>query len=366
MTIVDATPLARAARRPDLADRVRAGKLPIDPEAEATPFGRPRDPLALATIGAAEIFAPLPAREWLCPRLRIEAGARPTVIVGPPDAGKSMIVYSLAVASAAGLPWCGVHALARTRTLILDKEVGQSTRRKIQRMARAAGVVQADIGDRLRLAIHPPLELDDPNAERVLRATCQGYGLVVLDSLTAFAGKLEEHTPELGKRLLMLGKIASDLMTAFVILHHTNNAGGVRGSTAIRAGAENVWVMSDGGRNCSTMRHFRSPDGDHQPDLHTEIVDVELGGDRKGGLAVRLRDDDAVAPEDLDAHAALLRNLTGLLRDSGPLGGIEEIAKTLGIQTQKVRDAMRALIVGKIAVRTGNGPATRYAFRRPT
>jgi hypothetical protein len=323
------------------------------------------DPLALATIGADEIFAPLPDREWLCARLRIEAGSRPTVIAGPPDAGKSMIAYSYAVASASGTAWCGVHPVAQARTLILDKEVGQSTRRKVQRFARAADVSRADLGDQLRIAIHPPITLEDANAERVLRATFKGFELVLLDSLTAFAGNLEEHTPALGKRLLMLGEIASDMTLAIVLLHHTNAAGGVRGSGAIRAGAENIWIMgeSDGGR--STMSHFRSPDGEHQPDLHTEIVDVEVGGDRKAGLAVRLRDDEATRVEGIDDRADLLRDLTALLRTAGPLGGIDTIAKTMGRQAKAVRDCMRWLIDQKIAIQTGKGSATRHALRSP-
>lgn len=206
------------------------------------------------------------------------------------------------MATATGRRLCGLYEVVQTRALLLDAEVGPYlTPQRIQRIARAMGVTAEDIGDRLRVAIYPRIALDQPDAEAILTATCAGFGLVILDSLSALSGGAEEHTPEMGKLLIMLGRVSAATGAAIVVLHHTRRDGETRGSTSIYAGAECIWRMVEVDRGQATLRHERSPMGDLQPDLTLAIHDVEVDGDPRAGLAVRVLEPERTAPRTAEA-----------------------------------------------------------------
>ena len=265
-------------------------------------------PTVIPSIGPADIFAPLPTRTWMIDRLRIAGGGRPTLVVGPPGAGKTIIVQTLAMACAAGRRWCGVYDVASTSVLHLDAEVGHwLTCSRYQRIASAMGVTPDDLADRLRLSVYPPVTLDAPDAERLLIDTCRGHGLVILDSLSALAGDAEEHTPEVGRLMIMLARVSGETGAAIVVLHHTRRDGEYRGSTAIPAGAECMWRLTDADRGTATLRHERSPMGDPMPDVTASIVDVSVNGDPRGGLAVRLTEPEEHATADTSVDDLVAR-----------------------------------------------------------
>lgn len=302
----------------------------------------------IATIGATEILAPLPSRAWVCERLRVAGGGRVSLIVGPPAGGKTIGAQTLALAVATGRRWLGHHDVTQCRVLHLDREVGHYlTCSRYQRIARAMGVTAADIEDRLRVAIYPPLTLDQPDAEEILATTCREYGLVIIDSLAAYAGAAEEHTPEIGHLLLMLGRVSAATGAAIVVLHHTRRDGEIRGSTSIAGGAECQWRLTDVDRGRSTLVHERSPMGDPQPDITVQIVDVEVDGDPRGGLRVQLLDPpQSSTPSERPgaAHDGLMLLILDHLRRHGPCpGGAEVLAARLTRRASAVRAALAEL-----------------------
>lgn len=323
--------------------------------APALPRARPLAPAAtIPTIGVTDLFAPLPERTWIVPRLAIAGGGRPTLIVGPPAAGKTILAQALALACAAGASWCGEHDCARARVLWLDAEVGAWTwRSRIQRLARAAGVTEDDLADRLRVAIHPAFALDAPDAEKILTATCRGFGLVVIDSLSALSGAAEEHTPEIGRLMLMLGRVSSATDAAIVVLHHTRRDGELRGSTSIVAGAECAWHIVDADGAGGTLRHTRSPMGALLEDVVYRIVDVAIDGDPRGGLALELVGHGRADAE----YSSLDEELVGALR-AGPLS-IGALSLGVSRRTSDVRAAVDRLVASRRVERVGAGPKSR-------
>lgn len=301
----------------------------------------------LPTIGVDELWAPLPARTWVVERLRIAGGGRPTLLIGPPASGKTITAQMIALACASGREWCG-HRVERCSVLHLDAEVGAwLTASRYQRIGRAMKVSPTEIGDRLRVAIYPRITLDSPDAEEVLTATCSGFGLVLLDSLSALAGAAEEHTPAIGALMLMLARVSGATGAAIVVLHHTRRDGEIRGSTAIMAGAECAWRWTAVERGRSTIVHERSPMGDPQPDLVTQIADVPFDGDARAGLTVRVVDADFGEGDLIDQVVAVARATPGCT--------LRHMRTTLGGRAKAVDAAIGAAIrAGRLDDRSGD------------
>lgn len=316
-----------------------------------------RDELPTLTVG--ELLAPLPAREWVVPRLAIAGSGRASLVYGPPGGGKSITTMTLALAVASGQPWAGVHATRCADVLWIDAEVGPwMTRSRLQRIARAAGIDATDLEDRLRVAIHPSLTLDSPTAERVLTATCRRYGLVVIDSLSALSGAAEEHTPEMGRIMLMLGRVSAATGAAILVLHHTRRDGELRGSTSIPAGAECIWHVVDVDGAAGTLRHVRSPMGEMQPDIRYRIVDVPIDGDPRGGLALALDTEDGRgANRQASIDEAIVAHLAAVGGSSG-----RALTEAMERRDDVVRAAVERLIRAGRVARTGAGAASRIVL----
>lgn len=314
----------------------------------------------IPTIGATEIWAAPSRIVPVIPAIQACVG-RPTLVYALPGAGKSIVLWSAAIAGATGLSMLGAAPLAPLRVLWLDGEVGGPlTSSRAQRIARALGVGPRDLGDRLRVAIYPSLSIDDPTAERILAATCAGYTLVILDSLTALSGDADETSPEMGRIMLMLARVSGRTGAAIVVVHHARRDGEIRGSTSIDAGSECIWRMRVRGRE-SIMHHQRSPIGAPLPDLALRIRDVAIDGDPLAGLAVDLA---STTPEAVAIRSLETEILEYLAAHDGHAGGADTLAASMGRKAARVREAVEALIAARAITRAGAGRATRIEVLR--
>jgi hypothetical protein len=317
------------------------------------------DVAVIPTIGVAEIWAAPSRIEPVIPVIDACVG-RPTIVYGPPAAGKSIMLGAIAIAASAGVSILGAPPREPMRVLWLDAEVGGPlTCARTQRLARGMGVGPDAIGDRLRIAIYPALALDDGDAEQILTAMCAGYTLMIIDSLTAMSGSTDETTPEMGRVLIMLARVSGRTDCAIVVIHHSRRDGEIRGSTSIAAGSECIWRMSARGRE-TVLRHERSPIGALRDDLAIRIVDVEMDGDPLAGLAVERGDDAASA-----TTRTLAAEIIDYLVDHGPhRGGADTLATRMGRRADLVRDAVRALVDARTLARSGRGSATTIEVTR--
>ncbi len=121
--------------------------------------------------GPADIFAQLPAINWLCKDLQLAPG-RPNLLAGPGYGGKSIIAQSIAFAVATGQPVFGKYSVRMGKVIHLNYDQGRRVPlSRYQRLMRAAMMSPHDFGDRLSIASHPGIYLDDPACESALRAT---------------------------------------------------------------------------------------------------------------------------------------------------------------------------------------------------
>jgi replicative DNA helicase len=107
--------------------------------------------------------------------------------------------------------------------------------------------------------------------------------VVLIDSLST-ANKYsvyQESQMEYSRPILEMSGLATEHKTTFIIIHHTNKDGGVRGTTAIRNAVSEVWTLSKD----------KSPDASP----HDRILEINKSRSRSSGNKYRL----LFNPEDL-------------------------------------------------------------------
>lgn len=269
---------------------------PSDPATGADPWN---------IMDTAHIFAPLPPYPWLLKALHLAPG-RVTLLNGYADVGKTVIAMSIALTVSSGLPLWGIWKPERQGPVLhLNAEIGSYiARERYQRLARAMGVDVDYLIERgwLRIANYPTLRLDDPAFEAGLAEVCREHALVVIDSLRAFSGSLDENSKEIGIALLMLARVSEHTGATIIVLHHNrkpskDDVGGVKmaisGSSSILGGAECAFVMTTNEKGgLIIVHHERSPIGRPLPNFGLRIVDIEKDGDTRWGLAVQHYDEE--------------------------------------------------------------------------
>ena len=227
--------------------------------------------------------------------------------------------------------------------LHFDGEVGPYlTSERSQRFFRAEGLdfeaLSAD--GRLTLSAYPSFSLDDDDCEEQLVQVCAGYDLVIMDSLRAFSGALDENKKEIGVALLMLARVSFATGAVIMILHHNRKAvkgdpGGrqaVAGNNAIVGGSEGVYLLDDGGTpGAVAVTHDRTPTGRPLKPFGLVVEDVPQGNDPRWGLRIRHQEGEEMArasraseavKENLDAIAAEERVRAALIKNGGSwIGG---------------------------------------------
>lgn len=191
--------------------------------------------------------------DWTCEGLAITPG-RPCMLYADPHAGKTTVQAELALAFATGSKAFGSIDVGNPRPVIcIECEDDFDLRHHI-------GVFRA---------AHPTLEpgmltvSSQPifhNQVEVLQAlfsAVEGRGIIFLNSLRAYTPGLEENSSDFAGPLLQLAGLSRKYQVPVWINHHTNKAGGVRGTSAIEAAAGNSWTLTVD-EDTRTMTHSAS------------------------------------------------------------------------------------------------------------
>jgi len=219
----------------------------------------------LQRLGDEQIFAPLPARDWLVKDLAITVPEEPIILFGSPGKGKSWVAIELAIAVATGTPFCGFAPARRGKVLYLDLEQGDySIRQRIQQLMRGRSLDTTD--DHLHPVVLPRLNLADPSTEALLARECEGYALCVIDSFSAAYFGIEENSPDVGNLLVMLHRVSRATRCAVVIVHHNRKRStdpkaskvtsldDLRGSGNIAAHCSAIWALDGNLKDGAELR----------------------------------------------------------------------------------------------------------------
>lgn len=268
----------------------------------------PGDPLAsMRLLDGAGIAAELPDVSYLVAELgMVSGGGAPHLVAGYGYSGKTVAVQAMLVAMAAGRSVWGTHRVRRARVLHVDLEQGERlTRRRYQRIARAAGIdLVVDVGDHLTLACMPrlPLTIDNYDAWKALMT---GRDLVVIDSLRAATGGADENDSTIRVPLDLLGRLSEETGCRALVIHHGRKPNGeasedkytIRGSGAIFDACDAVYVfVAAKGEPVSVRQVKARSHGEPIDDFALVIEDVEgAGDDPTWGLSVRVHGKELIA-----------------------------------------------------------------------
>lgn len=312
-------------------------------EVDAPGPRRPLDPRWPA-MGPAEIFEPRPPIEYLIGPLDICAGA-PSLVAGYGYSGKTICLQAAALSIAFGEPVWGSFAARKGRVLHLDYEQGERlTSVRYQRLAAAKLITPDELGDRLTLVSFPQWTLDSGRAERTLKTKCEGFDLVLVDSLRASAPTLDENDSSVRGILDMLNRVSQATGAAFIVIHHARkpvgngrdrNAGGarmaIRGSGAIFDACSSVLVLEgEKGEPVRVVHEKARNSGVVAPDFLLRIEDAEVGNDTRGGLLVSAEGCPAAGGDNRAVQAAKDK-IRAYLAQQGPAFSATALREKLAI-----------------------------------
>lgn len=296
----------------------------------------------IVVLGGAELAAALQPVDYLCESLGLVAGGgAPHLLGGYGFSGKTVAAQALVLALAAGRSVWGVwRPRERARVLHVDLEQGDRlTRQRYQRLAYGMGVELEELGDAIGVACMPRLSLA-PGEEGRWRDVMAGRDLVVIDSLRAATGGMDENDSAIRGPLDMLGRLGEETgCRALVILHarkgseQTDDRFVLRGSSAIFDAADCAYVFGAKKNEPIEVKQIKARShGEPIEDFALVIEDV----DEKAGLRVKMFGKELVAQKRAEAERARLA-------ETGRRWG-EEIARLLterpGLGVREIRSAL--------------------------
>ncbi len=347
------------------------------PDAEPRSESKPRP--VFTKLGAVEIFAPLPPVPYLVEGLDFCPGP-PNLVAGYGFSGKTVTLQALAIATVSGRRAWGAFAVRQGRVLHLDYEQGRRlTCERYQRLARVESLTPDEMAG-LDVVCLPPLYLDTLDAEPALVRECEGYALVIVDSLRACAPHVDENSSEVRSVLDMLHRVSDKTGATFVIVHHARKPqrdapGGarmaIRGSGALFDAAASVLVLeAQKGEPVRAIHEKARTSGRPTDDFLLTIDDVEMDGNPRGGLVCRAEaapprevvTEEAETSKRQQRTAKLADELRNLFRREPEHQGADGIAAKLGRRVPDVRAALALLTDSGEVIVTGKSRDRRHQW----
>ena len=302
-------------------------------------------PKAPLLRGADWLAEPLPELEYLIADIGLVAGGgAPHLVAGYGYSGKTVAIQAALLALAAGQPvWGCYKGKPGARVAHIDLEQGERlTRRRYQRLARAMGIDLASLGDTLGVGVMPPgLALTEscrPQWTDIMAAR----DMISIDSLRAASAGQDENDSAIRGGIDMLGMVSEDTKCRALLLHHARKVGqddpggryAIRGSSGIFDAVDGAYLFSATKGEPVCVEHVKARShGEPVEDFALVISDVELDGDPKGGLQVRVHGKELVEERRQAAKEAAIRD--GRRRD------VEKVRKTIrehpGVSTTELR-----------------------------
>jgi hypothetical protein len=345
-------------------------------------------PLGERDGGRAWLREDPPPREWLLRRGEVPMLARGLVglLVAPGGRGKTYALCDLAISIATGLPWLGVIDVAtRGRVVLaLAEEDDAEVRRRLHAVARARGLVDADLagadsrivpfglaGRDVSLVVvdGSNVTLSPLHRELVQLASAHEYHAVLLDPLARWAPGVESDNAVATRAIEMLEELATAARGTVLVAHHTakwarrdgesaGHGSSARGVTAITDGAR--WVAElrgDDDLALAVVKSNGAPLGDAIP----------LSRDRASGVLRGMTADEITSgssSRDNDRVAAQLAKLLAKLAARGDAGvsGQRALRQLVGGRKATAEAAIRRAVREGLIVGGNDEP---YVVVRP-
>lgn len=179
---------------------------------------------------------PLPP-EWLIDSLLVEN--KVTMVYADPGSIKTWLAISIALAVASGEPWLGERGVRSGPVLYIDFEDGESEFHRRRHLLGGADV------DGLGFAYSPGSLLEVDFWKKIAQVVQKRkIKLVVLDTLASGSPGVDENAKVAGDPMIYAGKITEACpWVSFLILHHANKSGGLRGHSSFTANVDTLFKL---------------------------------------------------------------------------------------------------------------------------
>ncbi|OJJ16901.1 hypothetical protein BI308_23070 [Roseofilum reptotaenium AO1-A] len=269
-------------------------------------------------------------------------------LYGSGGVGKTRVIHSMTYSLISGEPWGDYEVDGAKRVL----------------------VVQADQGDRenhqmLDIQGFYALSQEQQERYRVIQNWSTGRlsylkreilehkpDIVIIDSMTTvnIDTLTDENSMRYATPLIHWKRLAQECGCAFVVLHHANKGGGMRGTTAIHNTVDEVWQLA---------HRTERPNGE-------VILSIEKSRSRGPGQYLLKYDPESwrwnvegeIEGNDVLGLSDLSKQIKGWLDQSGKKHEVEEIVNALGGSANTIRKELGWLL------KSGLISAERGIFRR--
>jgi hypothetical protein len=347
------------------------------PAADFTPTPRPARKLHL--VSARELSAPLPPVDWVCKRLGLPLGGRPSLFVGKAGAAKTTAAQDLAVSVASGTPLFGAPGFEVRQGSVLHIDVDQG------QMATMRRYQQISAGRRLDLSSLPldcvffgfaltRGEAIDTEAVQLLTDACMGRTLVIIDSLRGLAPGLDENSSAFGIVLQTLSSVSDAVQASsgapvtFLVVHHSGKGESTvagRGTSAIQDRAGSLWTLErpEGALEVKWSHHKASEMAlGCRNDFATELVIATPGLNQEDAPAITVKVHEGSARQSKDAPPSLeeRRAIAKALAQHPEGLSVNTLeARVLGVGDKRLRYVVGVMIPDGELHQAGKGSASR-------
>lgn len=212
---------------------------------------------------AADALKPQPPIAYLVDKLITTSSL--SMFFGEPGSKKTYSLMDLAVCAAAGKDWLEFGIAEPVKVLIIDEESGE--RRMAMRLAAALkGELATEIDPTYLVYVSlAGFDLGEKkDAGEVSKLIMDvGAQIVIIDALADIMSGDENSKQDTQPVMNHLRKIAEDTDSAIILIHHSNKAGGYRGTSAIKGALDlQVKVESDNDSQFVNFTTEKNRDGE--------------------------------------------------------------------------------------------------------
>lgn len=319
----------------------------IASETQPAPAVPAEERSTIPVLDGPALAAPLPPLEYLVREIGlVGGGGAPHLVAGYGYSGKTLALQSLALSLAAGRPVWGAYPVDARRVVHVDLEQGERlTRRRYQRLALAMGIDLAELGDRLVVAVMPPITLTAEH-EPAWRQIMTGRDLMIGDSLRPATAGADENDSSIRAGLDMLGSLSEATSCRGLMIHHARKPsadapGGryaIRGSSAIYDACDSVYVYSAVQGEPVLAEHGKARShGEPTESIALVIEDVSIGDDPRGGVRVVVHGAELVSQRREERESTARRQRVS--SDGDAVRGV--LRQTPGLGSRELRAAVR-------------------------
>lgn len=345
-----------------------------EPRGAAEGAGEPPSPFT-PRYTTEQIFAQLPEQRWAIEGLQIGPG-RPTLFVGFGGSAKTLAVQSLTLSAAAGRDVWGRFACAPQSVLHLDYEQGfYATAKRYQRLAVGHGIDWRELENRIVYVELPRVYLDKQGAADAYMRACEGFDIVVVDSLRGAAPFTDENDSSFRGALDVLTYASQRVGCSHIVLHHAGKPRAEKGQAPadVRMMARGTGAIFDA---AGCVFNFQSVDGARlvrQAKTPAEGVGAGLDlfelvvEDVTDGVHVKWAKPKPVDDEVRDAakfERDAARVLAAVAKRGGGTGN--QVVAKCGLARGRALDVLRALAdEGRVELVSGPNKSKLYRVPAP-